>query len=89
MRRIGSNRWTTWIVVPLSQKYKAKPVIDVFLYRGGDLAGSGISKLLEWLGMGLVGLAAGTLPFLAMPTAPLPTKNPNCGLEGWEVELSK
>jgi AAA family ATP:ADP antiporter len=60
------SRETLFSVVPQSQKYKAKPVIDVFLYRGGDLAGSGLSKLLAWLGMGLVGLAAGTLPFAAL-----------------------
>ncbi|HMB72719.1 MAG TPA: Npt1/Npt2 family nucleotide transporter, partial [Gammaproteobacteria bacterium] len=35
-------RETLFSVVPPAEKYKAKPVIDVFLYRGGDVAGAGI-----------------------------------------------
>ncbi|MCZ6827829.1 MAG: Npt1/Npt2 family nucleotide transporter, partial [Gammaproteobacteria bacterium] len=33
-------RETLFSVVPASEKYKAKPIIDVFLYRAGDVAGA-------------------------------------------------
>ena len=55
-------RETLFSVVPQAQKYKAKPVVDVFLYRGGDLAGMLISKGLALAGLGVVGLALGALP---------------------------
>lgn len=55
-------RETLFSVVPQSQKYKAKPVVDVFLYRGGDLAGMLLSKGLALAGLGVVGLALGSLP---------------------------
>ena len=40
-----------------SEKYKAKPVVDVFLYRGGVWAGAGIDGLFAVLGLGLVWVA--------------------------------
>jgi ATP:ADP antiporter, AAA family len=55
-------RETLFSVVPPADKYKAKPVIDVFLYRGGDLAGMGLSKLLAWAGLGMVALALSAVP---------------------------
>jgi AAA family ATP:ADP antiporter len=55
-------RETLFSVVPQAQKYKAKPVIDVFLYRGGDLAGMGMSKLLAWAGLGMTALALSAVP---------------------------
>ena len=58
-------RETLFIVVPPSERYKAKPLIDVFLYRGGDLAGAGIDAVLR--GLGSLGLmAASTVPFAAV-----------------------
>jgi hypothetical protein len=44
-------------------------VIDVFLYRGGDLAGAGLDGLLKAGGLGLAGLAAATLPIAGLWTA--------------------
>ena len=55
-------RETLFSVVPQSQKYKAKPVVDVFLYRGGDLAGMLLSKALALGGLGVAGLAIASLP---------------------------
>lgn len=57
-------RETLFSVVPPAEKYKAKPVIDVFLYRGGDLAGMGIEKLLSSVGA-ITLLAGATVPFAA------------------------
>lgn len=58
-------RETLFIVVPPSERYKAKPLIDVFLYRGGDLAGAGIHALLSFLGsLGL--LVTSVVPFAAI-----------------------
>lgn len=59
------SRETLFAAVPPAEKYKAKPVIDVFLYRGGDLAGMGIERVLS--GLGSIGLLAGaTVPFAAV-----------------------
>ena len=55
-------RETLFSVVPESEKYKAKPIIDVFLYRGGDVAGAGIDGLLRTLGLSLTWLAAAIVP---------------------------
>jgi hypothetical protein len=56
-------------VVPPAEKYKAKPVIDVFLYRGGDVAGAGIDGLLRSMGLALSWMAVTTIPFTAAWTA--------------------
>jgi len=63
------SRETLFSVVPPSEKYKAKPVIDVFLYRGGDLTGTGLEALLTRHALGLAGLAAATLPMTLAWTA--------------------
>ena len=55
-------RETLFSVVSTSEKYKAKPVIDVFLYRGGDVAGAGIDSLFALLGVTLAGVATATIP---------------------------
>ena len=61
-------RETLFIVVPPSERYKAKPLIDVFLYRGGDLAGAGIHALLSDLrSLGL--MVAAVTPFAAVWSA--------------------
>ncbi|WP_428276840.1 NTP/NDP exchange transporter [Candidatus Palauibacter sp.] len=57
------SRETLFSVVPPAEKYKGKPIVDVFLYRGGDLAGAGIDSLFAVLGL--------TLAWVAMSTAPL------------------
>ena len=58
-------RETLFSVVPPSEKYKAKPLIDVFLYRGGDVAGAAIQGALSTLGT-ITLLAAATVPFAAV-----------------------
>ena len=60
------SRETLFSVVSPSEKYKAKPVVDVFLYRGGDLAGAGIDGLFAVLGLALVWVAVSTGPLAAM-----------------------
>ena len=60
------SRETLFSVVTPSEKYKAKPVVDVFLYRGGDLAGAGIDGLFAVLGLTLVWVAVSTGPLAAM-----------------------
>jgi AAA family ATP:ADP antiporter len=61
-------RETLFSVVPPSEKYKAKPVVDVFLYRGGDVAGAGIDGALSAAGLALGWVAAATVPLAAMWT---------------------
>ncbi len=58
-------RETLFSVVPQAEKYKAKPLIDVFLYRGGDVAGAGIQSALSALGT-MTLMAAATVPFAAV-----------------------
>ena len=58
-------RETLFSVVSPAEKYKAKPLIDVFLYRGGDIAGVGLDSSLRLLGFGLVGVAAAAVPLAA------------------------
>ena len=60
------SRETLFSVVTPSEKYKAKPIVDVFLYRGGDLAGAGIDGLFALLGLALVWVAVSTGPLAAM-----------------------
>jgi AAA family ATP:ADP antiporter len=59
-------RETLFSVVPTAEKYKAKPLIDVFLYRGGDVAGAAIDGMFRALGLTLVGVAAATVPLAAL-----------------------
>lgn len=59
-------RETLFIVVPPAEKYKAKPFVDVFLYRGGDVAGVGIDSALRALGLSLAWVAAATVPLAAV-----------------------
>ena len=60
------SRETLFSVVSPSEKYKAKPVVDVFLYRFGDAAGAGIDGLFAVLGLTLVWVAGSTAPLAAM-----------------------
>jgi len=58
-------RETLFSVIPVAQKYKAKPLIDVFIYRFGDLAGVGIERALATLGAGLTAVAVAAVPLAA------------------------
>ncbi len=61
-------RETLFSVVPPAEKYKAKPLVDVFLYRGGDVAGAGIDAALRAAGLALGWVAAATVPLALMWT---------------------
>ncbi len=58
-------RETLFSVLTPAEKYKAKPVVDVFIYRGGDVAGAGMDALLRGAGLALTGIAMATLPLAA------------------------
>jgi AAA family ATP:ADP antiporter len=62
-------RETLFSVVPPSEKYKAKPIIDVPVYRGGDVVGAGFDGLLRTLGLSLSWMAFATVPFAVVWTA--------------------
>ncbi len=55
-------RETLFSVVSPSEKYKAKPIVDVFLYRGGDVAGVGVDSMFAAMGLTLAWVAAATVP---------------------------
>jgi len=55
-------RETLFSVVSPSEKYKAKPFVDVFLYRGGDVAGVGVDGMFAALGLTLAWVAAAAVP---------------------------
>ena len=56
-------RETLFSVVSPAEKYKAKPIVDVFLYRAGDVAAAGADSMFAALGVGLAWVAAATVPF--------------------------
>ena len=55
-------RETLFGVLPVSEKYKAKPIVDVFVYRGGDVAGVGVDRWLAGAAVGLGGVALAAAP---------------------------
>jgi ATP:ADP antiporter, AAA family len=59
-------RETLFAVVPTAEKYKAKPVIDVFVYRSGDFLGTGIDAAFRVIGLTLTGIALAAVPFAAL-----------------------
>ena len=59
---IRPARETLFSVVSRQEKYKSKPIIDVFLYRGGDVAGAGIESILAATVVGLSGMALAAAP---------------------------
>ena len=63
------SRETLFSVVSPAEKYKAKPLIDVFVYRVGDLTGLGFEASLRAIGFGLVGVAGAAVPLAAGWTA--------------------
>ncbi len=60
------SRETLFSVVSPAEKYKAKPVVDVFLYRFGDLAAAGVDGVFAALGLALAAVAFSTAPLAAM-----------------------
>lgn len=60
------SREALFSVVTPDEKYKAKSVVDVFLYRAGDLSGMGITKLLGLAGLGVAGMAFAAAPLAAV-----------------------
>lgn len=59
-------RETLFTVVSPDEKYKAKTLIDTFVYRAGDAAGAGIDGLLAAAGVGLFGLMLMVAPTAAI-----------------------
>jgi AAA family ATP:ADP antiporter len=64
VRRVGEyaiarpSRDTLYTVVSREEKYKAKSLIDTFVYRGGDATSASVHALLKSsFGLGLVGIA--------------------------------
>ena len=64
VRRVGEyaiarpSRDTLYTVVTREEKYKAKSLIDTFVYRGGDATSASVHALLKSsFGLGLVGIA--------------------------------
>ena len=64
VRRVGEyaiarpSRDTLYTVVSREEKYKAKSLIDTFVYRGGDATSASLHALLKsTFGLGLVGIA--------------------------------
>jgi len=55
-------RETLFTTVSRSDRYKAKAVIDTFVYRAGDVVGAQTEGLLGKLGMGLAALVSVALP---------------------------
>ena len=48
------------------EKYKPKPIVDVFLYRAGDVAGTSIDAALAAIAAGLWGIAFAAAPLAAL-----------------------
>jgi AAA family ATP:ADP antiporter len=61
-------RETLFTVVSREDKYKSKAVIDTFAWRTGDVIGAGVDGVLATLGMGLMAIAAVTVPLAAIWT---------------------
>lgn len=56
------SREALYVPLTRSEKYKAKNLIDTFVYRAGDQIGAWTNGLLLWLGVGVAGTAAAALP---------------------------
>ncbi len=55
-------RETLFTVVSRDEKYKAKSLIDTFIYRGGDVIGAQAERPLHALAPGLLGLSLAVVP---------------------------
>ena len=52
-------RETLYIPLGADEKYKSKPFIDTFVYRGGDFLGAWAPALLGWMALPVAGVAMG------------------------------
>ena len=59
---IRPARETLFSVVTNATKYKAKPIVDVFIYRGGDVLGVRVEALIAGAGLGIAGMAMTAAP---------------------------
>ncbi|MBL4670593.1 MAG: hypothetical protein JKY30_15215 [Flavobacteriales bacterium] len=59
---IRPARGTLFSVVPTAIKFKAKPIVDVFMYRGGDVLGVRVEALIAGAGLGMAGMAMTAVP---------------------------
>lgn len=59
------GREVLYTAVGRDERFKAKHLIDTFIYRTGDQIGAWTSALVTWLGAGVVGLAAVAAPVAA------------------------
>jgi ATP:ADP antiporter, AAA family len=59
-------REVLFTVLRREDKYKAKSLIDTFGYRLGDITGAWSYPLMQWLGLGLVGISWVAVPFGAI-----------------------
>jgi AAA family ATP:ADP antiporter len=72
LRRAGNYalarpaRESLYTVVSREDKFKAKSLIDTFVYRAGDQVGAWSYSLMGWLGLSMAGIA-----FTAVPLAGL------------------
>ncbi len=72
LRRAGNYalarpaRETLYTVVSREDKYKAKSLIDTFVYRAGDQVGAWGYAALGWFGLGLTGIAFAAAPLAAV-----------------------
>src|SRR3546814_20151097 len=51
------SREALYVPLPRETKYKAKNLIDTFVYRVGDQIGAWAKGVLLWLGFGITGIA--------------------------------
>jgi len=58
-------REVLFTVLKREDKYKAKSLIDTFVYRGGDQIGAWSFPFLRWLGLGLAGISWSAVPLAA------------------------
>jgi AAA family ATP:ADP antiporter len=59
-------REVLFTVLRREDKYKAKSLIDTFGYRLGDITGAWSYPLMQWFGLGLVGISWVAVPFAAI-----------------------
>ena len=60
------SREALYVPLPREEKYKAKNLIDTFVYRAGDQIGAWTNGALMWLGLGAAGIAFSAVPLAAV-----------------------